>query len=32
VVKEPVIRYFDYSKEAFIECDSSNIVTIGVLS
>jgi len=32
VAKEPVMRYFDYSKEAFIECNSSNTVTVGVLS
>jgi len=26
------MRHFDYGKEAFIECDSSDIVTAGVLS
>jgi len=26
------MRYFDYSKEAFIEYDSSDTITAGVLS
>jgi len=26
------MRHFDYSKEAFIECDSSDTITAGVLS
>jgi len=32
VAREPVMRHFDYGKEAFIECDSSDTVTAGVLS
>jgi len=32
VAKEPIMRHFDYSREAFIKCDSSNTITAGVLS
>jgi len=31
VAKEPVIRHFDYGKEAFVEYDSSDTVIVGVL-
>jgi len=31
VVKEPIIRHFDYKKEAFIKCNSSDTIIVGVL-
>jgi len=31
VVKEPVIRHFDYKKEAFIKCNLSDTITARVL-
>jgi len=31
VAKEPIIRHFDYKKEAFIKYDSSNTIIAGVL-
>jgi len=32
VVKESIIRHFDYKKEAFIKYNSSDTITVGVLS
>jgi len=31
VAKEPIIRHFDYKKEAFIKCNLSDTIIVGVL-